>query len=458
LDFRNLSMSKQRNPRTGVFPRLPLFPSVQFPRASSWAPLFLILVWGFNFLPCARAVDAKSDLLRRQAEQSEKAGKWEQASALYADLFGHDRGQFDSLRDRYQTCLRHVYQSRRHHESAFRQRVLSRDISGALKVYEEVLSKLQANYFQKDRVDLSQLFRHGLKELEMDLEDGYFCREYLASASAGAVQEFRGQLKEKWKKRALHDLADAKNLGLEVALEAQKTLGLKPSVAVLELACGACNALDEYTMFLTPGLLAETYASLEGKSISVGIEVDRSGPGQALLIVQVLKNSPAEMAGLKPRDRIIQIDRQSADKLSLDQAIEKLKGDVGSTVELEVMPSGQRIPRVVILTRQLIFVPSVVELQMLDEQSGIGYFQMVGFQETTLAEMDEAVSQLLIRGMKVLVLDLRGNPGGLFQIAVQVAERFLRPVSSWPRRAKSRHSTKHTRPTMLMLGEFPWCC
>jgi carboxyl-terminal processing protease len=411
-----------------AFSPLFLFPSVPssflFCRVLRLFSIPLVLFWVLTILPAARG-DAKLDLLRRQAEQSEKAGKWEQASAFYADLFGRDRGQFDSLRDRYQTCLRHVYQSRRHHEPAFRERVLHRDISGALKVYEEVLSKLQANYFQKDKVEFTRLFRHGLEELKMDLDDDFFRREYLSTASASGLQAFRGQLKEKWSGREIHDLADAKNLALEVALEAQKTLDLKPSVIVLELACGACNALDEYTMFLTPGLLAETYASLEGRSVGVGIEVDRAGPRQPLLIVQVLKNSPAEMAGLKPRDRIIRIDQAAADKLSFEQAVEKLKGDVGTTIELEVMQVGQMMPRVFTLARQLIFVPSVVELQMLDDHLGVGYFQLVGFQETTLAEIDEAVGQLQMRGMKVLVLDLRGNPGGLFQIAVQVAERFL---------------------------------
>ncbi len=82
-------------------------------------------------------------------------------------------------------------------------------------------------------------------------------------------------------------------------------------------------------------------------------------------------------------------------------------------------------PRVFTLTRQAFFVPSVVDLQMLDEQIGIGYFQLVGFQESTVAEMDEAVQQLQMQGMKVLILDLRGNPGGLFQTAVHVAERFI---------------------------------
>src|SRR5437899_12860798 len=113
----------------------------------------------------------------------------------------------------------------------------------------------------------------------------------------------------------------------------------------MELACGACNALDEYTQFLTPGLLAETYASLEGRSVGVGVELDRSGPGQPLVIVHVLKFSPAEIAGLKRRDRILRIDRHTADNLSAEQATHKLKEDIGSTVALEVLPARPMTPQ-----------------------------------------------------------------------------------------------------------------
>src|SRR5205823_11001648 len=144
----------------------------------------------------------------------------------------------------------------------------------------------------------------------------FFRQEFLPSTSTSAVQIFRNELKKKWAGRTVRDVSEAKNLALEIALEAQKTLDLKPAVVVLELACGACNALDEYTQFLTPGLLAETYASLEGRSVGIGVELDRFGPGQPLAIVHVLKFSPAEIAGLKPRDRILRIDRQATDKLS----------------------------------------------------------------------------------------------------------------------------------------------
>jgi carboxyl-terminal processing protease len=240
-----------------------------------------------------------------------------------------------------------------------------------------------------------------------------------------AIQDFCNRLKEEWKDRSIRDVSEARNLALQVTLEAQKDLNLKPALVLLELACGACNALDEYTQFLTPGLLAETYASLEGKSVGVGLEVDRSGADPPLVIVQVLKSSPAEMAGLKARDQIIRIDGQAADKLTPEEAADRLKGNIGSTVKLEVLPAGQMMPRVFTLTRQAVFVPSVVDVQMLDQMLGIGYFQLVGFQESTLVEIDDAVQQLQMQGMKVLILDLRGNPGGLFQTAVQVADRFL---------------------------------
>lgn len=398
---------------------------VWFFRILAFRVFVFLLVGAFTAVPGVRGADAKLDVLRQQAEQFEKAGKWEQASASYAELFARDRGQFDALRDRYQICLRHVYQSQRHHEAAFRQRVLNRDTAGALKIYEEVLNKLQANYFEKDKVQPTRLFRHGMAELAMDLEYDFFIQEYLPAASLMDVEFFRVHLQKKWDDRTVRDVSEAKNLALEIALEAQKILDVKPALIIIEFACGACNALDEYTQFLTPSQLADTYASLEGRSVGIGVELDRSGAGQPLVIIQVLKFSPAETAGLKPRDRILRIDHQAADKLSSERATEKLKGDIGSTVEIEVLQAGQMIPRTITLTRQAVFVPSVVEVQMLDTMTGIGYFQLVGFQESTLIEMDQAVQQLEMQGMKVLVLDLRGNAGGLFQTAVQVAERFL---------------------------------
>jgi carboxyl-terminal processing protease len=379
--------------------------------------------WLALVLSPLRAGEAKLDLLRGQAEHLEKEGNWEQACLAYADLFSKDRQYFESLRDRYQTCLRHIHQTRRHHDPTIRQQVLSKDTAVVLKAYGEVLAKLRANYFERDKVDLTRLFHHGLKELQMDLEDDFFLREYLPLVNRPAVQAFRNQLEGTWRHTDIKDLSAARDQALEVALAAQKAIGLKPVIVILELACGACNALDEHTLFLTPGLLRETYASLEGKQVGVGIELELTAKGRLLVISRVLKGSPAEMADLKPHDRVTHIDSKPVDDLSAEAAMDRLKGDAGTYVELEVLPAGQMLSRTLVLMRQVIFVPSIIGTGILEP--GIGYFQLAGFQETTVQEMDDAINLLKMQGMKVLIMDLRGNPGGLFDVAIQVAQRFL---------------------------------
>jgi carboxyl-terminal processing protease len=135
--------------------------------------------------------------------------------------------------------------------------------------------------------------------------------------------------------------------------------------------------------------------------------------------------TPAAVAGLKPDDWVRRIDRKPLDDLSEEAVAERLRGPAGSPVELEVLSMGDAMPRTVTLTRQVIHLPSVVQVQMLPDQVGIGYFHIVSFQKTTVQELDEALLQLKMQGLKVLIVDLRGNGGGVFLAAVQVTERFL---------------------------------
>src|SRR5207248_11160376 len=106
------------------------------------------------------------------------------------------------------------------------------------------------------------------------------------------------------------------------------------------------------------------------------------------------------------------------------KALELLKGEIATSVELEIVAASGK-PRVLKLERQMLAQASVSEPRFLDERLGIGYLQISGFHESTVDEVDLAIAKLQAAGMKVLILDLRGNMGGLFEVAIQVAERFL---------------------------------
>jgi carboxyl-terminal processing protease len=107
----------------------------------------------------------------------------------------------------------------------------------------------------------------------------------------------------------------------------------------------------------------------------------------------------------------------------LEAVLARLLGRPNTAVELEVLAAGEAAPRAVKLPRQPLLAPSVERGSV--PQDGVGYVRLLSFQESTLQELRDAILHLQTAGMKALVLDLRGNPGGLLKAAVQVAELFL---------------------------------
>ena len=340
---------------------------------------------------------------------------------MYEQIPARDR-KGSEFQEHFQNCLRHVRQLRRHHDPSYRTQVLSLSWSDGLEVYGEILTKLQLNYVDRAKIDVARLFRQGLEELRLALDDDTFCDDYLPGARPEAVRAFQLELSTDWGNRPIRQTRDAQEQAHMVAWSAEEKLGLRKTVVIFEFICGACSGLDEYTYYLTPSELQEVNASWEGKLVGVGIEV--ASADQKLVITQVLPASSAQVKGLKVGDRITRIGEQPTANMPAELAAQLLKGAVDTTIDVEVS-SRERPARLVQLKRQAMLVPSVLEPRFLDAGREIGYVQLIAFQETTGPELDDAILRLQAAGMKVLILDLRGNPGGPFEIAVQVAQRFL---------------------------------
>jgi carboxyl-terminal processing protease len=355
---------------------------------------------------------------RGEAVGLEREGKWLQACLLYEKLLKEDRTQAEA-REGYQRCLRHLQQLRRHRDPSFA-KLLGRKPAEALDVYEEVLGELQKKYIDKSKTGLTQLFRQGVEELRFALEDEVFQAEQLAGVGLEVLKQFRVRL-ESWRLREIANLREARDQVFEIALEAKNSpLRLNPTAVVLEFVCGACNALDEYTSYLTPSWLRDVQLALRGNAVGVGLELE--AVDQKLLVAQVVPNSSAAALGLKPRDRIARIGGKPVDEMPADIAQARLQGEAGTTVEVEIVSVGDLVPRVVKLVRQPANVPSVIDAKLMD---GIGYLRIAGFQESTVQEIKEAVLQFQMAGLKALIIDLRGNGGGVFKSAVLVAELFI---------------------------------
>jgi carboxyl-terminal processing protease len=190
---------------------------------------------------------------------------------------------------------------------------------------------------------------------------------------------------------------------------------------------GMLAELDPHSQFLDPdafrAMQEDTKSEFGGLGIQVGL---RNG---ALVIVSPMEGTPAFAAGLLPGDRILKINGQTTDRLTLPEAVDLLRGEVGEKVTLTIQRPPARELQDVVLQRAIIKVRSVREVQLLPAplQAGqkIGYIRLSQFSEPTAAELAEALDQLEAEGMQGLVLDLRFNPGGLLTSAIDVCAQFL---------------------------------
>lgn len=186
---------------------------------------------------------------------------------------------------------------------------------------------------------------------------------------------------------------------------------------------GMVGALDPHSQYLTQELYMSLEVGTKGRFGGLGVEVTMVDG--RLSVITVLDGTPAFRAGMRPGDRILEIGGESTEGMTLAEAVKKMRGEPGTSVELLVLHEGETEPVRLTIVRDEIRLKSVKGVQFIDEELGIAYLRLVSFQESTSSELREAVEGLLVRGMKGLIIDLRFNGGGLLEESVQVADLFL---------------------------------
>jgi len=180
---------------------------------------------------------------------------------------------------------------------------------------------------------------------------------------------------------------------------------------------------DPYSTFLPPDRFARLNETTSGNYAGLGVEVDlRDG---WLIVVAPMPGGPAERAGLQPGDRIIEIGGKQTKGWTNEEASKVLRGKPGTTVTLKLERPGVSSPIDLKVQRMTIHQSAVRRAALLGE--GVGYIDLKAFSDSTAKELNGAITSLLARGMKTLVLDLRTNPGGLLNQGVRVSDLFLDP-------------------------------
>lgn len=177
---------------------------------------------------------------------------------------------------------------------------------------------------------------------------------------------------------------------------------------------------DPYTVYLDPQAAKELGEGLQGLFSGIGAEIGIKD--EQLVIIAPLVDSPAAIAGLKPQDQILKIDEQVSGDLSFIDAVRAIRGPDGSVVELTILRPGETDPRTIAVTRGTITVRSVAS-EVLGET--IGYLKVSAFHEDTSPLVQTALTEFVKQGVTGIILDLRGNPGGLLHEGVSVASFFL---------------------------------
>src|SRR3989440_8712391 len=207
---------------------------------------------------------------------------------------------------------------------------------------------------------------------------------------------------------------------------------------------GMLASLDPHSQFMDPNDFKEMQDDPRSRFNGLGIEV--AVKGGLLTVITPMEDTPAAKAGILSGDQILRINGNSTEKMDLQDAVNFLRGTSGQKVTLTILRPSTKEIKDFALERTEIKVQSVKGMKLLDTDLGgpfkIGYIRIIQFNEPTAEELAKALDELQKQGMQALVLDLRNNPGGLLNVAVDVCAQVLPPgtkVGSNHGRVASQH-------------------
>lgn len=307
--------------------------------------------------------------------------------------------------------------------------VQSMSATQALNLYKEVSTQTDQRHLEPSTYDLR--IRRGLRNLQLALENPAFLQNNRMQTQGFQVDGLRNSLARLESQAQVRSQNEATQL-VQSAMQIAQQSGLPANVVAFEFANSTIETLDKFSALeptdpargaaLSPALSETRSAAMESEIVGIGVEVKLHDTG--LLIMKALRNGPAAEAGLKSGDIISAINSRTITGMPMANSVDLMKGTNGSRIQLSIVRNSERA-RNVTLTRRRIQIFTVNDLKILPQTDKVAYLNLSQFGQKSTQEIDQALNQLYNQGMKSLIVDLRGNPGGLLNVCVDITNRFL---------------------------------
>lgn len=305
--------------------------------------------------------------------------------------------------------------------------VRSMSANQAMNLFAEVSQKIDERHLQPTSYDLR--VRRALRNLSLALDNPAFLQGLGISGDSFRTDSFRNTLASLAGSMQVAGYQDAKTVMSTVMQQAQAVPGMSPSVVAFEFANASIDTLDKFSGIEpadpgVPGASLESgtkSASLEDEIVGVGVEIKEHASG--LLVVKALRGGPAAEAGVEAGDLIVAINGRNIEGMPMANSVDLMKGGTGSSMVVRIFRANKG-ERNFTLTRRKFRVWTVNDTRLL-QGTDVGYLSLSRFAQNSTAELDQALSDLNSQGMKSLIIDLRGNPGGLLTTCVEISDRFV---------------------------------
>ncbi len=288
------------------------------------------------------------------------------------------------------------------------------------QIFKRAFIALNRHYLEPARIDSKKMLIKGLYKLQSDVP------EIMIQSDNKQITVTVGLAKRMFSTTSIQTLTDLEPLLNQIMdfiqIHYNGTISYDNMTALW--INGMLDVLDPHTSFLRKKIYKEFKVGTDGEFGGLGIVISmRDG---MLTVVSPIDGTPASQAGIRAGDRIVQIKDESTINMSLTDAVNKIRGKVGTTISIVIERDGAA-NQTIALTRALINIDSVQSKRFTENQQDIGYIRVKNFQANTVSDVKKALAEFKKNehALSGLILDLRNNPGGLLDSAIELADLFL---------------------------------